>query len=262
MNSSLIISTYNRVDTLNLTLKSVTQQVTMPNEVIVADDGSTEETKQCVEEWRSKFPCALVHCWHEDKGFRLAHIRNRAINVSQGEYIISIDGDVILHPKFIADHLSSVQPKRFIQGSRVLLSEGLTSNVLKEGRTSFKVFEGGMNNRINALHSQTLKSILSREVNHLKSIRGCNMSFWKRDLQMVNGFNEEIEGWGREDTELVVRLFNSGIRRFNLKGGGIMYHLFHHEANKTKYKDVLKRNDSIVKKSINEKLVRCERGLS
>ena len=108
MKCSLIISTYNWPEALDLVLKSVLRQTTMPSKVIIADDGSKAETRLLVEEYKKIFSVPLIHVWQEDNGFRLATIRNKAISNSNFTYIIQIDGDVILNKNFIKDTRSAL----------------------------------------------------------------------------------------------------------------------------------------------------------
>lgn len=259
---SLIITTYNRKDALELVLLSVLHQSVLPFEVIVADDGSTNDTANMVKEYQKKFPVPLEHCWHEDNGFRLSHIRNKAIAMAKGEYIIMVDGDVILHQHFIRDHQRCLAPNRFIQGSRVLLSDELTHQCIITKRIRFSPFSKGTTNFLNAISSKLLSPVASafysRKQTH-RAVRGCNMSYWKTDLVKVNGFSEEFVGWGREDSEFAVRMLNNGIERYNLKFGGVVYHLWHKE---NKSNDLLKQNDEILAKAINEKRMKCNMGLS
>ena len=105
MTVSLIISTYNNPEYLYLTLKSVMNQRRLPDEILIADDGSGEATRTLVEEMAAESFVPLRHIWHEDEGFRLGAIRNKAIAEAKGEYIIQIDGDIVLHPPFVADHV-------------------------------------------------------------------------------------------------------------------------------------------------------------
>ena len=104
MRVSLIITTYNRPDALMLVLQSIANQTKLPEEVIIADDGSDDKTKKLITNYQESSSLNIIHSWQEDKGFRLAKSRNKAIAISNFEYIILIDGDVILHPKFIQDH--------------------------------------------------------------------------------------------------------------------------------------------------------------
>ncbi len=121
MKISLILSTYNRPDALAVTLESILRLDRLPDEVIVGDDGSTRETAEVIESFRPRFPIPLVHLWHEDRGFRLAKMRNKCIARATGDYIVQIDGDLILHPAFIADHAAAARPHAFLKGTRVLL---------------------------------------------------------------------------------------------------------------------------------------------
>ncbi|RPH32359.1 MAG: glycosyltransferase [Bacteroidales bacterium] len=262
MNISLIITTYNRKDALELVLLSVKMQSLMPFEVIVADDGSTSETAELIKHYQTQFPVKLLHCWQEDKGFRVSHIRNKAFAVASGEYIIMVDGDVILHRNFIRSHLEHLASNHFIQGSRVLLSPEATQKAIESKQIHFTPFSKGIKNRINAisnrLFSQLIQVFYKGEKTH-KGVRSCNLSCWKSDLIKVNGFSEEFIGWGREDSEFVVRLLNSGISRTNLKFGGVVYHLWHKE-NKTD--DLLKKNDILLERAIAEGRKVCEIGLN
>lgn len=119
MKLSLIISTYNSPEALRVTLESVLRQAIYPREIIIADDGSDESTATVIKEFTSKSPVPLRHVWHENRGFRLAAIRNRAIAAATGDYIVQIDGDIILDPFFIADHIDSARNGHFVCGSRV-----------------------------------------------------------------------------------------------------------------------------------------------
>jgi len=258
MRTSLIITTYNRPDALNLVLQSVENQTTLPFEVIIADDGSTEETSFLIEEYKSRSNLNIIHSWQEDSGFRLARSRNKAILLGKSDYIIQVDGDMILHKDFVTDHIKNASKGFFIQGSRVLLNETATKEAIKNRVKKFSFFHTGISNRKNAIHSNFLSEMLSFSSNKISGLRGCNMSFYRSDFILVNGYNNLIEGWGREDTEFVVRLLNAGIKRKNLKFAAIQYHLWHGlENNKS-----LRRNDFILESTINQKLIRCESGFN
>ena len=257
MRTSLIITTYNRPDALNFVLQSVKNQTILPDEVIIADDGSSNETSFLIEEYRIKSNLNIIHSWQEDKGFRLARSRNKAILLAKSEYIIQIDGDMVLHKNFVSDHIKNASKGFFIQGSRVLLNETVTNEALKNMTQKFSFFQVGISNRKNSLHSNILSKALSFSSIKIAGIRGCNMSYFKNDFLRVNGFNNLIEGWGREDTEFVVRLFNLGIRRKNLKFGAIQYHLWHGLENNRS----LRVNDLILENTIKQKLTRCESGV-
>lgn len=126
---SLIITTYNSKDYLRSVLQSVKNLDYLPKEVLIADDGSTEETALLIKEFQKTFPCPLLHIWQEDEGFRLNTIRNKAINAARGEYIILIDGDMVLEPHFIKDHLDFAKHKVVLQGSKMILDTSVLEHI-------------------------------------------------------------------------------------------------------------------------------------
>ena len=129
MQISLIITTYNRPDALFNVLKSVESQNKLPDEVIIADDGSAETTRTLIEGFKSKSKLKIMHSFQKDIGFRAARSRNRAISKANGEYIVMIDGDMVLHKDFIYDHFRNAQIGYFVQGTRVLLTNKRTKKM-------------------------------------------------------------------------------------------------------------------------------------
>lgn len=261
MKTSLIIATYNWPKALELLLKSVLRQSEMPDEVIIADDGSTAETKNLVEKFSKEFPVPLIHIWHEDKGFRLSEIRNKAIKKSQYPYIIQIDGDVILHPDFVKEHKKFAQKNCFITGSRVLLGEETSEKALENGEINFGLTTPGIGNRTNALHLPFL-NIFSKPENSpmdkmTTRIRGCNMSFWREDLVAVNGYDEGFVGWGREDSDIVIRLIKKGAYRKKIKFAAIQYHIYHKESDKGN----LEENHRLMEQAIASPDFRAKNGI-
>ena len=146
---SLIITTYNWKEALEVALISAFSQTVLPDEIIVADDGSRSGTRKLVELMAKDSPRPVCHSWQEDKGFRLARSRNRAIARAKGEYIILVDGDVVLERHFIEDHLTFCRPGFFIQGTRVLLSSELSGKVLKKKNMDLSLCYRGVENRKN-----------------------------------------------------------------------------------------------------------------
>ncbi|WP_207423520.1 glycosyltransferase family 2 protein [Desertivirga brevis] len=246
---TLIIATYNWPAALDLCLKSVLMQTRLPDEVIIADDGSTGETEALVKEYQKEFPVPLIHEWQEDEGFRLAAIRNRSVSRATCDYIIQVDGDLILHPKFISDHLAVSKEKHFVCGSRVILQQEASKSVLQGANTIVNIFGNDIKNRSNGIWLPMLRNymLLRYKKKDKLYLRGCNMAFWRRDLIAINGYDEGFKKWGREDTELAVRLLNSGIAKQALKFGGIVYHIYHTEGTGITNAENEKRlNDSIL----------------
>ena len=146
MRVSVIITTYNRHDALLFVLQSIERQTKIPEEVIIADDGSDANTEKLITNYQESSSLNIIHSWQEDKGFRAAKSRNKAIAISNFEYIVLVDGDMILHPKFIQDHLDNAEPGYFIQGTRVLLTQNRTRQALNNSTGSFSFISRGIRN--------------------------------------------------------------------------------------------------------------------
>ena len=258
MRVSLIITTYNWPESLFLVFKSIENQTIVPEEVVIADDGSTVETKEVITKFQKDSELNIIHSWQEDNGFRAAKSRNKAIAKSYGDYIILIDGDIILHPKFVQDHLNNAKAGYFIQGARVLFTQDTTEQIIISKRISFSFFSKGLNSKKNSIHSNFLSKIFSTYKNSLRGTRCCNIAFFKQDCINVNGFNNEFEGWGREDSEFVVRLFNNGLNRKNVRFNAIQYHLWHKEIDRMS----LDCNNQLLQNSIENKLKVCKKGIN
>lgn len=257
MKISVIVTTYNWKEALAITLESIKEQTLLPDEVIVADDGSNEETKALIEAYQLNYPTRLVHSWQEDTGFRLAASRNKAIAKAQGDYLIIVDGDLYLPTSFVASHASAAKEKCFVQGGRVLLGPVISKKIMGDGYKPH-FFSGDIRNRHNMLNSELLSKWFTKIKNNDKSTRGCNFALWKKDAIAVNGYNEDFEGWGREDSEMVIRLLNSGLDRIYLKFKAVGYHIYHKENSR----GMLDKNDLIYKDAIEKRSQRCVNGLN
>lgn len=256
---SVIIPTYNWPEALSLCLKSVLKQSVLPDEIIIADDGSKSDTSDLINNISKQSLVPIIHVWQEDKGFRLAQIRNKAIAKSSKEYIIQIDGDVILHKDFIRDHIWFAQKGSFVSGSRVIIEEKLTKKILASQTYNISFYSKGIHNKINGIHLPFLSFLQERyRGNDILYVRGCNMGFWREDLLKVNGYNEEMTGWGREDNELASRLINLGIEKRIIKFAGIVYHIDHPLRPRTS----LNRNDIILRQTVSSKSTWCTKGVN
>lgn len=217
-----------------------------------------------IKQYQTSFPIPLIHSWQEDRGFRLAESRNRALAKARGEYIVVIDGDMIMHPSFIQDHMNNAKKGVFTQGSRVILPLEKTNQILQTPNCypSLKWYSKGIDKRIekklSAIHLPCLNRIMQREKdNYYQGIRGCNMSFFREDALAINGFNNNFVGWGREDSEFVARFFNNGGKRQDIRFAAIAYHLWHNEAER----DSLPENDLLLKNALEQKIICCENGV-
>lgn len=259
-NVSLIVATYNWPKALKLCLASIADQSVLPDEVIIADDGSAAETRELIESMRPLIPVPVIHIWQEDEGFRLTKIRNKAIAKASCEYIIQIDGDLVLHRHFVRDHIEVCAPGRFVTGSRAMVSQSLSEQLLNSGKRLLNPLRSGVGNRLNALRIKVLRNMLASRyhTDNLKKLRGCNMAFWKKDLVAVNGYNEAFEGWGKEDNEIACRLSNANITKRALKFGGIAYHLHHKEQ----CRGLCEKNNGLLMQTIGSGLKTCALGLN
>ena len=258
MKTTLIITTYNWKEALNLTLRSVARQSEMPDEIIVADDGSGPDTAELVRDHRRRLPVPLLHVWQEDLGFRLSRSRNRAIAAASGDYIVIVDGDMALHPHFIADHKRMARPGYFIQGVRLLTTAETGEKMLREGIMDFGFLSRGIERRRHTIRNRLLSWLLFQPSHtSQRAIRGSNQGYWKDDLIRVNGFDERITGWGKEDNEIAARLYNSGIKRRNLKFAALTVHIYH----RPRKPDGENPNDKFLRATIDNKSTRCTAGI-
>ena len=243
MKTALINSTYNWPAALGLALRQVECQTRHPDVVIVADDGSTEETQHLVEETRmrwlnSSFPVKLLHVWQEDKGFRLARIRNKALAKAATlgvDYVIQIDVDILMERHFVEDHVRASHPATLLCGSRAYISQNRSYKILAGKNTeplSLSFLSCGIDHRENAVRWPWLSSKMENSQRFI----GCNMSYFLSDAMAINGYDEDFEGWGAEDDDFVFRMKLSDIRQRRLKFRAVCFHLFHsNNASLTNY---------------------------
>jgi glycosyltransferase involved in cell wall biosynthesis len=260
MKVSLIITTYNWPKALGLTLRSVLGQARLPDEVVIADDGSDSKTAEAVERLLKPARMKWRHVWHEDRGVRQSRIKNLAVKFSSGAYLIFIDHDVVLHPDFVADHLSMAGTGMFLQGKRVLFSKEYTNQILEQGSFALpRVWLRALGNRKNAFRFPLLGKMLAKPKIFETSLRGCNLSMFKSDFLAVDGFDEVFDGsWGREDSDISYRLFHNGLRVRNLWCMALQYHL-RHEVAKNWEKE---RLDAELLRNVKEKRKKAIKGFS
>lgn len=263
---SVIVTTYNREDALDAVLRSLAHQTDSDFEVIVADDGSGPSTAATIDRWRANAGRRLERVWHEDRGFRAAEIRNRAILAARGAYCIFLDGDCIARPDFVAAHRRLAEPGWFVTGNRVLLSPALTEKVLREKLTpenwSFggwlgERLRGGVN-RLSAIVPLPLGPLRRLRQKEWQGARSCNLAVWRSDLDRVDGFDASYSGWGKEDSDFLVRLLHAGVRRKDGTFATGVIHLWHPEADRARLSENERKLDAVV----GGNAVRAQKGLS
>ncbi|MDR1611444.1 MAG: glycosyltransferase [Planctomycetota bacterium] len=256
MRTVLVVTTYNQPEHLAAALRSAAAQSVAPSELVVADDGSGKETADVVAAAKKR-GLPIVHAWREHDGFRAGSMRNRAIRESKGDYIVFVDGDIVMHPEFLADHVAAARPGRFVQGTRAIIMPGLTETALAAERFWPAPHASGIGNRKNLIRSRALSRWFSDEARGVDRVRTCNFAVWRADAVKVNGFDEDFVGWGSEDHEFAARLLNSGVRRYNLRFAGLCCHL-HHDPNKNAMNP---ENKERLRRTVESGKTRCENGL-
>lgn len=252
MQLSIIVTTYNRPEALQMVLQSLAQQKTsITFEVIIADDGSTETTKQLIQNLQPTLPYPLQHIWQPDDGFQAAKIRNKAVACAQGTYLIFLDGDCIPVSTFVTQHLQLAEKKYFVVGNRILLSKIFTKKILEQNlnirqwsllRWFYARLKRQCNRVLPLLYFLPHHTWRKRWPQRWQGAKTCNLALWKQDFIRVNGFDERYQGWGYEDSDLVIRLIHAGILRKQGHFAGIpVWHLWHAENDRTQEIANLKR---------------------
>lgn len=239
MKVSLIISFYNKISWLKLVLAGLNRQSLMDFEVIIADDGSSREVVNVLQEIIPNYFFPINHVWHKDLGWKKNIILNKAVVASKSDYIIFIDGDCIPHRHFIKDHFSNRVKDHVLVGRRLHLSSSLSLKLTErkvekgylENFGMLKLFYGQLHGRKckhweNGIYApRFVRPFINRKD---KGILGSNFSLYKHNLLSVNGFDERyLAPAVGEDTDLELRLRNIGCKMKSIKHLAIQYHLFH-----------------------------------
>lgn len=259
MKLSVIVTTYNRPGALRRVLEALNHQRRKPDEVLVADDGSGPETQAVVQQAARRAGFPVRHVWQADRGFRVSRIRNRAIAAAGGDYLVFLDGDCIPEGWFVMDHSDLAREGHFFQGKRLLVDQARSPvfnfrDVPPAGSRWKLLMSKHLSNRHHLLRIPGVPLARSQK---LSGIRGCNIGVFRTDLVAVNGFNEAFEGWGREDSELAVRLYRFGLWRATHPFRAICFHLWHPENRR----DRLTTNDRLLREAMASDRYDCDRGL-
>ncbi len=272
MKITTVVPTYNRPRALRLCLLSLAEQNVRPHEVMIADDGSTSETRDTVIEMqhvlKQVFP--IKHIWHEDRGFRKPKILNETVRQSAGDYLVFIDGDCIAHKHFIRAHVEYSSPDAILSGKRVEIGKELTEWLLTNGAIlnsfnhrliwdavrgrSRKVEEGIM------LKNPFLRRILHRDKITRDGVWGCNFSLYKDLFMAINGCDEDFLDGSIEDNDLGIRVLNQGKQVRSVRGLAIIFHLWH-DSSWSFSNEKYQHNLAILKRRIENKEPFCRNGI-
>ena len=256
MRTELIVATYNSPHALTLCLTSVARQTVLPDSICIADDGSGPETRAAVDAFAAAHPeLRFRHVWHEDRGFEKAAILNKAIATSDADFLIFIDGDVLIHPTFIARHLACAERGRFSTGSLIRLDAEATRTVTPEMIESGAVFDRRWlraNRAIDRVGTwlktmpmpMAVQALLDRATPVQRALCGANASLFRDDALKVNGFDETIK-YGGGDKEFGVRLENAGVKGRHLRYTAPLVHLDHPRGYKNP--DLIRRHKAHIR---------------
>jgi glycosyltransferase involved in cell wall biosynthesis len=257
MKTAVIVTTYNRPDALAAVLEGFCRQTDRDFALTVADDGSTEQTAALVRSFEERNEIPLAHVWQEDRGFRAAAIRNRAVASTNADYIIFTDGDCVPSREFVKAHKTLAEPGHFLGANRVLLGESFTARVLRERLPihtwNWLDWAGAWLrrdvNRLLPLVALPDGSFRKRTPDRWEGIKTCNLSAWRDDLIRVNGLDESYEGWGLEDSDLVIRLLHAGVKHKSARYAAPVFHLWHREQDRLHLPENQKRLDELLQSS-------------
>ena len=238
--ASLIISVYNNTEFLRGVLDSVKIQTDQRFEVIISEDGEHEEMKRFLEDY--DYDVKIQHLTQEDKGWRKNRALNRAALTAKTDHLIFIDGDCVLHPRFIEFHIKHFHPNYILAGKRIKLDEKTSKWLLSDERNIFKMPTYLKKNIIRLkkrgadfieegffLDPHSLWGFIPK-LRTMSNLKGCNMSFSKKALLTINGFDEDyvLPAIG-EDIDLQWRFEGMGYKLKSLRNLAVQFHLHHKE---------------------------------
>lgn len=239
---SIIFTTYNATRWLEKVLWGYEQQSYTNFEIIIADDGSGEETRDLIKRVNNETSLKLRHIWHEDNGFQKCRILNKAILHAQHDYVIFSDGDCIPRQDFVAEHVKNAEPGHYLSGSYYKLPLPTSEVINKQDVISQQCFDVSwlyqnglpktrktLKLRAGAKSAAWLNQLTPAKCN----LKGSNASCWLEDILAVNGFDERMQ-WGGLDREFGVRLINQGIKSKHVRYNAICIHLDHPRGYKDK----------------------------
>lgn len=239
---SVIVTTYNWPEALAMVLESLRLQGNRDFEIVIADDGSRQETRDLVERFRQESGLTVKHFWQADEGYRPSRSRNGATNLATGKYLIFIDGDCCLLPDFIDSHLALAEEGWFVAGRRCYIRPGPTERIF---RKSLKIYRwpkilwfllaltGRCNRPFQFLPLPVSEHKRKRRPNAWEKVQTCNLGLWRKDFIAADGFDISYHGHGLEDSDFVLRLIRMGVRRKDGDHTSPVLHLFHRRRDST-----------------------------
>jgi glycosyltransferase involved in cell wall biosynthesis len=241
MKVSVIISTYNAPDWLEKVLWGYTCQNYRDFEIIIADDGSGDDTKALIKSFQNNTGLEIYHVWHEDQGYRRQIILNQAILAAHTEYVIFTDGDCIPRNDFVSTHVTQAEKGFFLSGGYCKMPMTISKVITKENILNRQSFDlrwlraygpVGLSQSRKLFAKGKLANLLDMVTPAKPTFNNCNSSAWKADLLAVNGYDERMQ-YGGSDREIGERLVNYGILGKQIRHRAIVLHLDHTRGYKT-----------------------------
>lgn len=269
---SVIVPTYNRPSALHLCLRSLAQQSRFPDEVLIADDGSSDETRQTIDRFRDSADCPffLRHVWQEDDGFRKPRILNETVRNASGDYLAFLDGDCLAHRHWLRQHLRNAEPNAILGGKRVDLGQHLSETLLSKGLLLNKLdinllWNSVMDDTRKAEEALVIPSPLLRRLANLDRISndgiwGCNFSLPKSLFFAINGCDEDFLDGSIEDNDLGIRVLNGGGKLKSVRFQANVFHLWH-KSSWSFTSEKYRHNRRILEQRIALKEPRCRNGI-
>lgn len=275
MRTTVIVPTYNRPKALKLSLLSLARQSQLPFEVLIADDGSTEETRNLIQDMQRDLERVfhLKHIWQEDRGFRKPKILNETVRQASGDYLIFIDGDSMAHRHFVKAHVEHSSPDAVLSGKRVEIGKKLSEWLLKNGKilNQFNLrllLDAARNHSHHSrrvaesfqIQNKLLRRLMHRDRITADGLWGCNFSLPKDLFLAINGCDEDFVDGSIEDNDIGIRVQNLGKQLKSVRGLAIIFHLWH-ETTWSFENEKYQQNLAILKRRIENKEPVCENGI-
>jgi glycosyltransferase involved in cell wall biosynthesis len=264
---SVVFTTYNRPRDLERVLAGFARQTYGRFELVIADDGSSDETRACIERARRAWNLDIRHVWQEDIGFRKCRILNRAIVETPAEYLIFTDGDCIPHPEFVAGHLSLARPGYFVSGGCVRLGDTATRAIAPGNVLNGDVFdsrwlksqgESSLNLRKLLFSAPPWHGVMNSITTTRPTWNGHNSSTWREEALAINGFDERL-GYGGLDREFGERLERCGMKGIQARYSLICLHLDHPRPYRER--EIMAANLRIRRENARQRVRRTAHGL-
>jgi glycosyltransferase involved in cell wall biosynthesis len=244
MKVSIIVCFYEKINYLKCCFDALQLCSKDFDEVIVADDGSSDDVAGQVRKFISSYNFPIIHAWHPREGARRSATRNNGIRHSGGDYLVFLDADFVVLPGTIKSHLEVARPGSFVAGRCKYTTEEQTKRLLSNNIT---------NELLESLYSKLPDKPIYREHREfvryafLKKLRfvgarklqfGGHFSIYRKDIEAVNGYDENFIGWGGEDQDMALRLVMAGFEGISAIRKARVLHLWHpHELGNKHWKE-------------------------